>query len=257
MITGILFNGTDLTALPGVSFTYRDIHDLANRNLNSVHLARKDGMSQVSAEYANKTIQLTGFITGTDRGAMEQARDGLLAVVTPRLGNLDIPMAGSTRRFVATLANFTLTDKEGGAFDVFTLTFDCVNPFSSDTTATAIGPQTITTASATIAFTPGGSFYAQPQLTLTYNSLGPNTTDLVTLSNPLINAQLVIERTFTVGDVMVVDFLNRTVTVNGTAVDYQGAFTIWNAGVATTINYSDTFGSRSVVVSGSYYKRWL
>jgi phage-related protein len=79
----------------------------------------------------------------------------------------------------------------------------------------------------------------------------------VQISNDNNNQELLIYGLGLVaGDVIIIDCVERTVTVNGNEVNYYGTFLELEPG-ANSITYTDGFTTRTVDVTATYVKRWL
>lgn len=105
--------------------------------------------------------------------------------------------------------------------------------------------------------TVGGTAPRQyPLCTLTINSFTGSTYNTVTISNPVTNSGISVYRAWNAGDVLVVDFLNKTVTVNGTAVDFAGVFAYWSPG-SNNIRVTDDFTVRNVNLTATLVNRYI
>lgn len=251
-----IFGGFDLSTIPNVKFSRRQPFDLPNRQLKQGQLARAHGKKILSTFFGDKPIPMEGYIDATDRTAMEIARDVLLFRLLPQEANLDLQVAGATRTFVATMENIVFSHIEGGKM-TFTISFKCSNPFGKDTSQTSLAftnPRTVTTFDTAI--TIGGSFTAEIILAIALASGTGFTSKTITISNPQTGEFISVTRTWLANDTLVIDVPNKQVTVNGSVVDYNGVFPLFSPGSAT-IRYTDNFTTRSVSLSGSYYKRYL
>ena len=256
MITGITFNGTDLTTVSSyVSFIYRDIHDLATRTLIDYKRARTDGHAFVSVDYEQRTLTLLGIIAAPTRDAFGTARDTLLAACQGKNGILIIPESGGNRQFNATMTNLVMTDKEGGGFDAFTLTFTMSDPFGYATSATVSSLGTYTASPTTYTPTFLGSYDAVPAITLTVNSFTGSGLQSITMTDPNTGRAQTVTRVWTAGDVVIFDTKNKQVTVNGIVTQWSGALLSWPVG-AGSITFTDTFTARNITASLSQIPRY-
>lgn len=248
--------GFDLTTIPYVEFSRRFPHELASREVKTARTARGHGQKLLSAFYASKVIQVEGYVEAPDRATMELARDQLLLKLQPIESNLDIIQGTQLRTYTVTMQNFIWSHIEGG-FATFNVEFLASDPFGRDTQATFLtfeAPKTVATFDYPI--TIGGSFGAELEIAVALASGTGLTNKVMRISNPLTGEEISITRTFAANDSVAISVPNKTVTVNGSVVDYNGVFPVWQPG-DQILRYTDTFTTRSVSLSGSYYKRYL
>lgn len=257
MIGATLFETSDLTSIANVTLLWRDVHNLPVRNLNTQKLADTDGEKLIEAVYSHRNIVLPGQINASSRAGFEAARDAIIAVLQTPGGVLDVPLdGGGARRYYASLSNLVFNDK-GGGFATFDIEFRCSDPVAYDTAATAMSFTSITAASNTQNFTFGGMIEALPVLTYTISALTGGTAKTVTIGGVASAKSVAITRDWTAGDVLVVNCFTKRATVNGTLVDYTGAFPYFPRNVSTGVTWADNFTTRTVAPSGSYTKRYL
>ena len=123
----------------------------------------------------------------------------------------------------------------------------------------------LTSANISFPFTVLGTApYQQPIITVTFTAIGSSpVTGTVSIGNNATGQQLNITRLWTAADVLIIDSsLSSTtpVTVNGSAVNFVGAFPAFFssfAGTAGTLTYADTFASRTITLAALYYKNYL
>lgn len=258
MLANILFNSVDLTGLTGIYFDRIDLHSRPVRNITSAKLARYDGNQLIHQEYAEKEIVIEGFFSAADRATYEGYRDTLLANLQAQEATLRISQSGANRDYTATVADIIFSDADGGtAF--FSIKFLCSTPFGQDATATTdLNASANTAATASPTFTAiGGSYKAQPTITVSLSAVTGATSKYIKLTNPTTGQYIQVTRTWAATpDVLIVDVGARTVTVNGVAVDYTGVFPEFDT-TDTTLQYDDNFTTRTVAITMTHKKRWL
>lgn len=253
----LIFSGFDLTSIPNVEFSRRFPHELAKREVKTGRLARGHGQKLLSSFYSNKVLVVEGYVEAPDRSVMELARDTLLFRLQPIESNLDLVQSGFLRTYTVTMQNFIWSHLEGG-IATFSIEFLASDPFGRDTQQTSLAftnPQT--TSPFDFPLVIGGSFAAELIISVALASgsgLSPNKT--VSISNPATGEQISVTRTWAANDSLTVHVPNKQVTVNNSVIDYNGVFPIFQPG-SQILRYSDTFTTRSVSLSGSYYKRYL
>lgn len=258
MLSGITFNSVDLTALTGINFNRLDISNTPKKELSILKIARADGVKLVNADLAEKLIVLEGFISAATPGDFETARDLLLKNLRAEEATLRILQGDRERDYTAT-AEGVIVSEDNGGFGVFTIKFVCSDPLGYETNATTdLAASSNTAASVTKTFTAiGGSYKAQPVIRVNISAISGGTNKYIKLTNPANSQYIKITRTWGAGDALEVDVANKTVTVNGTAVDYTGVFPEFDPG-ATQLTYEDDFTtSRTVLISMSHKNRYI
>ncbi len=126
----------------------------------------------------------------------------------------------------------------------------------NDSTSTAAGNRQ--KASYTDNFTFGGTAPFQlPIITVTYSAIGSAPVlGMVSIGNDSTGQQINVLRTWSATDVLVVDCKQNTVTANGVAASFTGAFPAFSVG-SGTLDYLDNFASRTFTISAVCYRQYL
>lgn len=222
-------------------------------------LADADGSSIPSLNYPSKTIVIGGTIHGSTQNNLDERIDDFKGYFNGKDKNLDIAYRGGTRRYIATKNALSVEREQTSLYATFRVEFICTVPFGLDTATTNLWAAKTGFTSATFTETPtvaGNAPFQFPVITITINSL-TGSGDYVQISNDNNNQELLI---FGIGlangDVIVIDCAQRTVTLNGSEIDYFGTFLELEPG-ANSITYTDGFTTRNVDVAAVYTKRWL
>jgi len=258
MYTSTLFNLVDLTGLTDVYINNIVLHSRPARANKIEKLARADGAKLINSEYGVKEIVVEGYISSSTRESYESARDTLLKNLQAQEATLRIPQIGSLRDYTATVEDIIFSDVNGG-FAAFSIKFVCSDPFGYDPNMTvALSNSSNTSATSTKTFTAiGGSYRVEPTITVVVSAVSGGTSKYIKLTNPATSKYIKVTRTWSAGDVFVVNCQSKTVTVNGSAVDYTGVFPSWDT-TNTQITYDDDFTtSRTVLITFTYKKRYL
>lgn len=222
-------------------------------------LADADGSSIPAINYPSKKINIAGVIKGSSQADLDSRIDTFKGYFTGKDKNLDITYGASTRRYIATANAVSVVRQQRALFAEFQVEFLCTNPFGLDTSTTNLWTAKNNFTSATFTETPtvgGNAPFQLPVITITIDAL-TGAGDYVQISNDNNNQELMIYGlSLTAGDVIVIDCVERTVTINGDEVDYYGTFLELEPG-ANSITYTDGFTTRTVDVSAVYTKRWL
>lgn len=208
--------------------------------------------------YPSKRISIAGSIKGSTQDDLDSRIDTFKGYFTGKDKNLDIDYAGSTRRYIATVNTISIQRKQKALFATFAIEFICTNPFGLDTSDTnLINQANYTSATYTATPTIGGTAPFQlPVFTITIDAL-TGAGDYVQISNDETNQDIMVYGVgLTAGDVIVIDCVNREVTLNGTDIDYYGTFLEFEPG-ASSITYTDGFTTRTVDILATYAKRYI
>jgi len=242
---GIITNSIDHTSIPDKQ---TELYAKADAN----------GSSIPAINYPSKKITIGGVIKGSSQSDLDTRIDAFKAYFNGKNKNLDISYICSSRRYIATANTISITREQKALYATFTIEFICTNPFGMDTSATTIMSQ-LNYTSATYTVTPtiaGSAPYQLPVFTITIDAL-TGTGDYIRISNGNNNQEIMIYGiSLANGDVIVIDCANRTVTRNGSQIDYYGTFLELEPG-ANSITYADGFTTRQVDIVATYNKRYL
>ena len=166
--TLVSFNGYYLNTVLNITETV--LHDGApNRNLSIYNIARRDGEKVVSAYFARKEIEVTGFIQSTAQSSLEVLIDALKQNLQV-YGKLLISYANGFREYYAMFSELTI-NREPDNIDwcQFSVKFIVPSGTSQDINSTTI---TASNVAFPYVYTLNniGSAEAFPQLTLTIHS---------------------------------------------------------------------------------------
>jgi len=256
--SGVLFNGTDLSTLPGVEIINIDHHKRPGRNNKWQKLARADGKKLTVSDYDERLILISSILRGTSRANYEVNRDNLFLFLNAIEAVLRIPQSGGNRDYICTVDEIDYKDDPVGGLSEVLIKFVASNPpFGKDTSNTTATNSQFTGASKTDTFVRiGGSIDALPVITITLNSGTGLTSKYIEVGNPASGKAIRVTRTWVAADILVVDCENKTVKVNGVAVDYTGVFPSWTPN-DTQLEYEDNLTTRNVTMNMVYKKRWL
>lgn len=257
MALSFVFANIDISALSGIELLVRDVNVYPDRNLSTYKLARSDKSITTNAEFTSKTIRLSGNLKGDD-GSRQDAEDKWAVVkgyLNQREQKLVITQFGKDIEYTATTAR--INDEWIGGYLEWSIEFLCADPVGYEqNNSTFLDVFTLTAATTDETVTVGGSHYAEPIIYITLNSGTGLTGQSIIVKNGETGQSITITRNWAAGDNLRIDNLNKTVTVNGSFVDYTGTFLKFYPGTRT-FSYVDTFTTRSVSISGEYVKRYV
>lgn len=260
----ITYNSNDLqtyspTTDVGIITNSIEHTNLPDKVMGLYGLADADGSSIPAINYPSKKITIGGVIRGSTQADLDSRIDTFKGYFNGKDKNLDIAYGSSTRRYVATANAVSIVRQQTALYATFQIEFLCTNPFGIDTTATALFATHTGSTVATFTETPtvgGNAPFQLPIFTITLTAL-TGAGDYVLISNDNNNQEILIYGAgLANGDVIVIDCVERTVTLNGVEIDYSGTFLELEPG-ASSITYTNGFTTRTVTVAASYTKRWL
>lgn len=232
--------------------------DVPQQVADLLALADTDGSVIPDINYPSRIVKIAGSIHGSSQSDLDSRIDTFKGYFNGKNKNLDITYGASTRRYIATKNSLGISRQDHALFATFALEFICTNPFGLDTSATTlINSANYTGATLTSTPTIGGTApYQLPVFTITIDAL-TGTGDYIQISNDNNTQEMLLYGLgLTAGDVIVIDCVNRIVTVNDVEVDYIGTFLVLEPG-SGSITYTDGFTTRTVDILATYIKRYL
>lgn len=256
MATSISYNGNSLQTS---SIITSDI-DLSGmtKDLKMYALSHADASSIPYYGYPSQTIKVSGTLIASSVTGLDALLDTFKGYLVGQDKNLDIDWNGSTRRFTATPQFPKITRPNNLGYAKFQIDFVCTNPFGQDTSSTtALTATSRTLGSYSDVYTfLGTAEYQVPVITITYTAVSGATNQYVQFGNANTGQSIVITRTWANSDVLVIDCAQKTVTVNGTSVNFTGAFPEFPPG-SQTMQYNDGFTTRTFNITVTYTTRYL
>jgi len=230
--------------------TYSNAPD---RDFSRTETPRYKGMIKNDMQWREKTITFEGYIKADTAAELEQLIDEIKLELSAEDGNLDLLLSGwsDTRRWVANLTSpEKMFDKRQNYHITvcpFRFEFLCIDPFGYDTDYTSSAQLAQTAATVTETVTNDGTAFSELKLIFIINSVSGFTS--LTIQNNETGEQLQITDALSAGDVLIVDSIEKTVTLNGAAVNFDGQFITLPAGdnnieinfSGTSIDYDVTF----------------
>lgn len=206
----------------------------------------------------NKIIRISGKISDSSIANLDSRLDTFRSYFTGQDKNLDIGYNGTTRRYIATATDVQIARPNGLMYAEFSIEFTCLQPYGQDTTTqTALNATGRTLNAYTDAYTfLGTALWQRPIVTITLTAVTGGTSQSMTFSNNVTGQTITINRTWSAGDVVVIDATQKTVTVNGNNVAFTGAFPEFSPG-AQTLSYTDSFTTRTFNINVVYYPMYL
>lgn len=229
--------------------------------LTTLERARRDGNVLLFDRLKGRDIDAEGVVKAASSALLKTAMDDLKKLLIMGKQPLKITEDAAYRQWSeAVLRNVNIsreaTDLTQAAFS---LQFATEEPYAvSGETDTLLSATAETAGFKSHSITPQGSYLSYPTITLTINSINPNTSDVeIGIGNPATSQFLRITDTFTTGDVLTIDTFNRQAFLNTELISPDGMFPEWIPGAGNHIDYSDTATTRDYDLTVSSERKWL
>lgn len=262
MSTSITFNSNSLQSASVITSQINS-GSIPERDVKLFALAHANRSVIPDDNYPSRRITISGKLIAASVTAMDVLEDTFKAYFRGKDKNLDIGNNGGSRRFIAT-ANSVSIDRPGGLQHAdFSVEFICTQPFGKATTATTPSSSFSPSAAArtlsgyTDAITFAGTApYQLPVITITLTAVTGGTGYLAVSNSGNGQGITITGQSFVNGDVIEIDCENKTVKLNGTEIDFLGAFPEFEPG-AQSLAYSDGFTTRTFTIAVNYYPLYL
>lgn len=233
---------------------------IPKKTMNKYPVVRSHRSKLMPPSYYEREITIKGKIIGTSIDNVNTRADQFKAAMNPveNTGNLDIDYASGTRRYVATIVDCQVFPADALFGRDFTLVFVCVDPpWGTDTSsATILNVTSQTTTPISHAITIGGNAIEQvPVITYTLNSFSGAAFNTIYFKNPISGQEISVARTWVAADVILITPDLLSIKVNGTEVDYDGAFPSYIPGAGTLV-IRDNFTARNYNALVTQLYRW-
>lgn len=266
MSVSIKFDGTELM---NASYTPRFAkHESAPiREIEILNLARETGGILVSEKYNQKMIPIQGILKASSRDDLDTLIDNFKELVSRIDKNLDITVAGATRRYVA-YANRIVIDRDHFHNQFVPYAVDFIVPLGvgKDTAQTAALDAVDADPTYTGALTLAGT--AKPKVVITM-TLGSGWSDAkgIQFKNTDTDEKIItnVSGGLSQADVIEIDTENKTVKLNDAEVEFYGVFPSFQIGTnALEITAGDIVDQQFVfdsdgseVNSGIHGNNWV
>lgn len=257
-MTNVIFDGNDLQTATIITSDIQH-ESIPEKDAKTYALAHANRSVMPIVNYPRRVITLSGTLLATTVAGLDSLLDTFKAYLRDPNSNLDIDYNGSTRRYVnCTLSRLSIDRPRGLTHAKFNADFWCTEPFGQATTPTIANTESAQTGATDtwVHSYAGTAPYQLPVITLDINSITGGDGFLTVKNNANGQGITIIGQTFVAADQIVIDSKNRTVTKNGTEIDYLGAFPELPPG-SQTIAYSDGFTTRNFDVEITYVPLYL
>jgi phage-related protein len=161
--------------------------------------------------------------------------------------------AGDDRHFTGTPSEPVESEWIGG-FKRMSLIFDCHDPFgySPNYTTSSVSAQTASSISTSPSW--NGTYSALPIITIDINSLTVSNPGTITVQSG--SGTVAITRTWTAGELLIVNSETGKITVDGVEVPYSGILPRFTETQKST-TYTDNFTARNIDLEVKYKARYV
>ena len=240
----------------GIWVTGTDVYSAPANNIQADTLVSADGALIVKQQYASKTFTVDGILRKNTIAELEACIDAFKIATSIHNQAFDLDYAGGIRRYLASAQNVIIA-KRGNTTASFSVQFLSPDGVGWDIGSSSFLATTGTTLSnVSYAVTVGGSYQAEPLITVVVNTITGGTSKTMTVTNGVSLRGISVTRTWTAGDRLEIDSLKQTIYVNDIAQEFRGQFPKWEVGSGSIV-YLDDFTARDTTISASYTKRWL
>lgn len=203
-----------------------------NRDFLTSAVPRSDGQIINGDFWRRKKIKLSGIIKKSTNALLEAEIDAMKKALAVSEGVLDITVAGTIRRYYATLTNghdmFSQRQNYHVTFCPFQVEFESSDPFGKSVDYNAAGWLDETSLVLNEQVNNDGTVRAKPVVILNFTAA--NTVAAVSFKNNTTNEEIKITTTIVAGDYLKFDAEEMQVTLNGVEQDYTGAFPTLDTG---------------------------
>lgn len=255
----ILFNGFVLMGRSDgkIGVNEHNAFGFPERRVQIEDLPRVDGAIELQNLWGRRTINITGFVEGDDRGELDDNKNMLKQALAPKLGQLVIDTLSNKSRFYYATCQSLVVPERGGE-NIRHLTWDaefvCADPFAYDSEATLIPEFSVPNGGSTTAANLGDvrvEPYFKIRTTHKYSTT-------VTIINTTTGERITPQTTILSGDRLIIDSSRKSVLKNGIEVDYIGSFPHLAVG-SNQFSYviTATAGSPTMLLEVSWRHRYL
>lgn len=257
-MTNVTFNNLNLQS---GNYFVTDLKKSPSLNNYVEPLTYRDGILPITQQAQQIDFVLSGIIKGTSQADCETNIDTFNRTMyqvytTASSAFLDIDWAGGTRRYQCAVLSAPVVSRDRGqlSFANFELSLTAITGYGQATSLTTQTYSNITTASSSHTYSFVGDVAPLPIITFTTASASSMT--FLRITNQTTNTSMSITRTFSAGDVVVIDTDRQLVTIAGVETNNEGVFPEFVAG-SNTLLYEMSSASRQVSIQYDYYARYV
>lgn len=230
-----------------------NVDDTPDVDYSDVPTARADGVTFLSKYWRKRKIIVSWYIKDDTKALLDVAMDTLKRNLRTSNAIFRYKIADdSYRQVLATMTSIRFSREHYHITHCpFTIEFETSEPFIYDSTLNTLLVETVTSATTVTEISNEWSEISYPQIYVIFNSA----TSVTSVSFNLGGRTIGISETINTNDVILIDCLNKIVSINGVSKDYTGTFPFLDIGtniLTFTIN-----GTFSLDISAIYRSNFL
>jgi hypothetical protein len=216
-------------------------------SINKYLLARADGQVVTNQNYGERQIKITGNINVKSLDDMYTKLDSLKSALVGIDKNLDVSFDTSTRRYIATVENFSY--KTQGYYCTWEILFSA-DAFGKQITSDSLTFGSYTTSNTSYTNSVGGSYKSNLIMNLAFTSVFPYyTSAYINIENAVANERIRLTREWGWFDSVKIDGDSKSVTLyptTKTVIDDMDTLAAtynlpaWRAGTPTVVDDCET-----------------
>lgn len=175
-----------------------------------INIPKIQGLTQLYKKFSSKLIQIRGELYASSDAILTTRIQGLGRFLYSA-GDEQLIINNESDRYLMCQHLKYLELEKFPTFTEMELEFNCNDPFAYDITGTT-NTKTVTVNGDSWAITNGGDFYALPEFTITFNQAQ---THIYIENFTISGARFDISKSFSNGNILVVDCKSQRVTFNG------------------------------------------
>ena len=253
----IVFNGYGLQNSEIIS-SLADHDSAARREIRKNRNPREDGMKIETDNYRAKVLSVRGVILKSTVALLEDEIDQMKKYLSAQNGQLEIRAASGLKRiWDANVINFdSIFSRDSGDITraPYSIRFECLESFGRSEDRQIESATAVTSATKNYELWNGGSYKTKPIFTIAFDAA--SAVSKVNIKNNTTGKEIEITRTFAASELLEVNGETKEVTVDSSAVDFDGFFFDLETG-ANSITITLTSTSHSYTLSSKFYKNYL
>lgn len=203
-----------------------------DRDFDTVGVPRGHGQIITGDFWRKKRVKVSGIIKKPTNELLEIELDAMKKALGVGEAYLDITIAGVVRRYKATLVNGSNLFEQRKGYHItvcpFQAEFECSTPFGESVDYQTIGFLDNSDLAFIEQANNDGTVEAKPVIIVSFSAA--NSVTAVSFKNNSTGEEIKITQNFVAGDYLRFDSELLSATVNGSEVDYDGAFPSFKTG---------------------------
>lgn len=248
----VVYNGYVLHQTNNCYLNFLNSNNGSSLELNNFDIPNDDGEGNNSYFYRSKEIAVKGMLKANTAEELQEIRDEFKMFLSKQNQILQINFNGQIRKanaFVLGLEGLFEDKHYNINWIPFEIRFQILSGYWEDIRSTSITYESITT-NLLEEIVNNGTFKTDPKIILNFSSATVSGVNIT-----VNNSEISITETIKNGDLLIIDSAEKTVTLNGSVIDFDGVFPTLETGANSIL--VDIDGTFTVDVSILYVKRFI